>query len=418
MLAVRHVLFGVALLLLCGIVPAVGASTDKSNDLMAALRSVKEIANGARETVKEVRQIAEDVKKSADDVTKALDAAKTAKVAADALKQEGESGVNDDNAAAVKQKGEEAATHLKSVKTLLTLAVGYLREGDAASTAVHEMAGAVGTKVKGNLQFGDASLTEKVQLVAQHAETTLAALAEVRSKLGSSLEVLVAALKSSTKAESHAETARNAADLVVVVLTSNLNGMDTAGNKEEAKKHSVDTAQSASETLTRTETAKETIISLHDTTKAIAAAEEMMKSAEAAEKAADDVMEQHKKETLQSESIQEGTYAHPPRIEHDNTRPVQDEMDQDDKNDYVDLGSRTEGHEAEQHQVKPDKKKAVEAPQNPHVGASESPLLPSSSVVSAAMGGSGGTDGSGSAGWMYAPSLLLLLGALIGCSVF
>ncbi|KEG07293.1 hypothetical protein DQ04_10281020 [Trypanosoma grayi] len=405
MLAVRHVLFVVALLLLCGIVPAVGAPTSNMDEVMNALETVKQAADTAEATVREAYEKAEDAKKKSE---AALDAAMTVESETVALEKAVQPGVDQNKAADVKQKALKAMTTSQNAMGRLTQAAESSKLAEKAAQAAFEVTHMITEKVKKAMELLGDLAPQQVKDLLKLAKTSEAEFSHAVSNAASSSSLATESQTSATSVNKHAKQAVHEADEIKKVGDQNTDGVNSVRNKENIKKDAQLAAQHATEALDKAKKAENKAkAAFENANEAVQAFQQILDAAKNAVTAADEVIKQNSKGGAPSFTSQGGSDL---SLQQNEQAPPAGDSEAAVVPNGLSSTEPTEATTTSDEHTGETSSPASDAP--------ESPLLPSSSVVSAAMGGSGGTDGSGSAGWMCAPSLLLLLGALIGCSVF
>ncbi|KEG05963.1 hypothetical protein DQ04_16971000 [Trypanosoma grayi] len=348
MLAVRHVLFVAALLLLCGIVPAVGAAPRKKNEAKEALSIVKQYVENAKESVEEVYKKAATPKNALEEVLKAV---RSAQSEAEDLKKTVEAGVEHDKATDVKKKAQKAMTASRTAKQLLIKLSESSNIVKVEAIAAAEIIMAVMEEATKVVDLPDSPLSEYANTVSKHAEVTRASLAEVKNGAESSCTESMAAQESAENAESNAKKAADHSELVEGIGTESADVMHTGFNKKEAERYAEVVANSAGKTLEKAQAAADKSTTAFDNAeKAFQAAQQMVAAVEAAEEAAENVAKQTQKGVLQTKNSQKSIPVPPEQHEHLNEEPARTDLDRDKNRQDVPPLPPQKGPEGEQHQ--------------------------------------------------------------------
>ncbi|KEG05545.1 hypothetical protein DQ04_20631000, partial [Trypanosoma grayi] len=462
MLAVRHVLFGVALLLLCGIVPAVGAASGKMNKAKATLSDVKQYIDNIKESANEALTKAEGADRDAAD---ALSLVTTAQSDADGLEKDVEPDVDHNKAGGVQEKAQKAMTTSVTAMKRLTEAAGSSQLAKNAAQAASGMVQMITEKVEEAIRLSEGSVPPQVKALLELVKTSQAGFADAASNAASSSSDATDAQESAKAAGEQAKQAAHEAGEIKKVGDQNKDGVNSVRNKEKVKEYAHAAAQHATKALDKAKAAENKAKTAFMNAKEAAKAFEQIPDAvNNAVTAADEVAKQKAKGGASSFASQGGSdlplQQDRKDIEERPSVAVNQEKSEGDAPDFI-----NDGHASRQHQGVSKDKKEVEVPNNtpvtaasqapagkndntltlppadapnaadaqappagdseavdvpnglsstepteatttsdehtgetssPASGTPESSLLPSNSAVSAAMGESGGTDGSGS----------------------
>ncbi|KEG06229.1 hypothetical protein DQ04_15121000 [Trypanosoma grayi] len=224
------------------------------------------------------------------------------------------------------------------------------------------------------------------------------------------------------------------AGIVAGIKTEDAAQWDTSDIKERTRQDAWNTTHYARNMLEKAESAaQKAITALEKAKEAVKAAQRTLEAVEAARRVAQEGSKPTNTKLVKPQTIQGSTQPPLQDKQEANGEAATDALNEGPEESVEVPVPSNGGHEAERRRDEPDGLQAakqttvlpasepadIAATSNEHTGEKPSavndkddaPLLPSSSVVSAVMGGSGSTDGSGTTGWMCAPPLLLVIGA-------
>ncbi|KEG05415.1 hypothetical protein DQ04_22231000, partial [Trypanosoma grayi] len=352
---------------------AVGAPPSNMDEVINVLESVKHAAEGAEATVRKAYEKAEEATKVLEEAVKAVT---TARSEAEDLKNIVEAVVDFKSTNAVQPKAQKTMSTSTAANGRLIEAEGLSEDTAKAAQGAFDVMRKITGNVKKAMRLLGGSVPQQVQVLLELAETSQAGFADAASNAASSSLEASNAQISAKNINVHAEQAMDEAEKI------KKSGGDNSARrgqtdiyKENVKDYGQLAAAHGKEAVDGAEAAAgNATTAFENTKKAVEAFRQILDAAKNAVTAADEVLKQNATEDAPS-FISEGGSDSP--LQQNEKAPLTDDSQTAAGADGL---STTESTEATATSVE-----HTGETSSPASGTPESPLLPSSSAVSAAM---------------------------------